>query len=191
MGVDRHNCPFNCQQIQQLRDSHDLVRFFAHLDLTKHQTLPGGKSRDHVNGGLRVLLTSRTPYRLAVNRDHVAWGTSDGCHPGHKALLEFFRIKRREDIAQRVVRRRAVHIRAKAAQQFELLLAEAGNIGERLGASQHRQQAQQQHLIKRVHDFGRLTCVWKVLKMLKKRYRFAQSARRLHTALPHPKSGLR
>lgn len=49
-------------------------------------------------------------------------------------------------------------------QKITILLAKAGNIGERFGSRQDRQQAQKQHLIKRVNHLRRLPDVRKGLR---------------------------
>ena len=65
-------------------------------------------------------------------------------------MLEFLGVERGEDVAGLIMRRRAIGERPEPAQKRELLRPEAGDFHEALGPRQHRQQAQQQHLIERV-----------------------------------------
>ena len=64
-------------------------------------------------------------------------------------------VERGENIAQMIVRGRAVAIGPEPAQQIELLLAKAGDVGEGLRPRQHREQAQQQDFIERINDLAR------------------------------------
>jgi hypothetical protein len=57
-------------------------------------------------------------------------------------VLEFLGVERGEDVAQLVMRRRAIRERSEPAQKRALLRPEAGDFHEALGPRQHRQQAQ-------------------------------------------------
>src|SRR4051812_44378207 len=85
------------------------------------------------------------------------------------------------------MRRRAIGKRPEPAQKVELLCPEAGDFHEALGPRQDRQQAQQQHLIKRVDHLATLPRVRQRPEMIQKNNRFAQSTRRVHhaTSLPN------
>jgi hypothetical protein len=84
------------------------------------------------------------------------------------------------------MRRRAIRERPEPAQKRELLRPETGDFHEALGPRQDRQQAQQQHLIKRVDHLTTLPRVRQRPEMIKKNNRFAQSTRRVHHATPLP-----
>ncbi len=60
-GVDGHRRAVDGQQIQQLRESDDLVGFISHLGLAKHQVLTCAPRRDHVDA-----LWRRLPDRSAA-----------------------------------------------------------------------------------------------------------------------------
>jgi hypothetical protein len=79
-----------------------------------------------------------------------------------------------EDIAEVVVRRRAVAKRTEPPQKRQLLAPEAGNIDEGLRPGQHREQTQQQHLLERVRNLATLARVRHVLEIPQKNYRFAK-----------------
>jgi hypothetical protein len=70
-----------------------------------------------------------------------------------------------EDIAQMIMRRRARVKRSEPAQQGELLVAEAGDVGDGFRSGQHRKQAQQQHLSQGVHHLAALPRVRQVFEM--------------------------
>ena len=85
------------------------------------------------------------------------------------------------------MRGRSIAKRPEPAQQVELLLAEPGDVGERLRPGKHRQKAQQQHLVERIDHFAALARVWQILEILQKNNGFAECAksrRRLHR-VPH------
>src|SRR4051812_31055139 len=84
------------------------------------------------------------------------------------------------------MRRRAIGKRPEPAQKRELLRPEAGDFHEALGPRQDRQQAQQQHLIKRVDHLATLPRVRQRPEMIKKNNRFAQCTCRVHHAAPLP-----
>jgi hypothetical protein len=70
------------------------------------------------------------------------------------------------------MRRRPVVKGQEPTQQLQLFFTKAGNIRERIRPGQHRQQAQQQHLIQRINHLARLPRVRKPLKILKKNNSF-------------------
>ena len=96
-------------------------------------------------------------------------------NPGDKAALERLRVERGENIAQMIMRRRAVCERPEPAQKIELLLAKTGDVGEGLRPRQHRQQAQQQDLIERIDDFPGLTLIRHIFEIAEKSRRLGQS----------------
>ena len=60
--------------------------------------------------------------------------------------------------------------RAEAAQQRQLFLAEAGDVGEGLGPREHRQQGQKQHLVERVDHLSGLPAIRQVIEMVQEPY---------------------
>ena len=59
------------------------------------------------------------------------------------------------------------------AQEAELLLAEAGDVGECLRPGQHREQTKQQHLVERIHDLRALPMIRQILEITQKNNRLA------------------
>jgi hypothetical protein len=101
-------------------------------------------------------------------------------------VLELLRVERGEDVAELIMRRRAIRERPEPAQKREFPRPEAGDIDEALGPRQNRQQADQQHLIERVDHLAPLPRVRQRPEMIKKNNRFIQSTRRVHHATPLP-----
>ncbi len=60
-GVDGDDGALDGQHVQEMRDRHDFVRLFRHLDLAEHQTLARGESRHHVDRRFRALLLVGAP----------------------------------------------------------------------------------------------------------------------------------
>ena len=127
--------------LQKLRDGDDFVRCLRHFHLPEHEPLPRREGRDHMNRGFRPLLVAGTPGRLAVDGDHTGRSPGHGRNPGDEALLEFFRVQRRQDVAQMVMGGGAVAKRPEAPQQVQLLRPKTGDIAEGLRPGQNRQQA--------------------------------------------------
>jgi hypothetical protein len=112
--------------------------------------------------------------------------------PGDEALLELLGIERGQDVAQVVVRRRAVGERAEAAQQRQLLDAEQRDVGDGFRASQDREQAEQQDFVERVAHLALLAGVLEVLEVAEKDHRFRKRGRRrrfFHGSFPVPNRG--
>ncbi len=63
---------------------------------------------------------------------------------------------------------RSIAKRPEPAQQTDLLLAEPRDVDERLRPAQHRQQAQQQHLVERINDFAALPKIRKIFEIIQK-----------------------
>jgi len=120
----------------------------------------------------------------AVDGDHALRYSGDRRHPGGEAALELFGIQRGQDIAEVIVRGRAVAERAEAAEQIPLFHPEDGNIGDGLGARQHGEQAEEKDLLKRVTHFASLPGVVEVLEIAQKndgfRERLASGCRAVH-----------
>jgi hypothetical protein len=93
--------------------------------------------------------------------------------PGNKTALECFGVEHCENIAEVIVGGRAVAKRQEPAEKAELLVAEARDIGEGLGPSQHRQQAKHQHFPQRIHDLPLLAGIGQAVEIVKKNTRFA------------------
>ena len=107
-------------------------------------------------------------HRFAVDGHHPLGNPDQGRHPGYEAALERLGVEDGEDVAQMVMGRRARREGAKTARQVELLLAETGDVGHRLGPGQHRQKAQKQHLGQRVHHLSALPDVRQILEIAQK-----------------------
>jgi hypothetical protein len=88
--------------------------------------------------------------------------------------------------------RSAIAERPEPPQKIELLLFKARDVGERLSPGQHRQQAQQQHHIKRVNHLTQLPGGRNISEILKKNNSFAKSAHSVHRRLlPKPQAANR
>ena len=83
------------------------------------------------------------PHGLAVNRHHAIRYTDHRGGPGHETALELLRVEGGEDLAEMIVRRRAVEEWTEAPEQVEFRATEAGDIDEGFGSGQHREQRQQ------------------------------------------------
>jgi hypothetical protein len=171
--VDGDDGALDGQHVQQPGDGDDLVGLVGHLDLGEHEALARGEGRDHVN---RRLGAFRAAQRLAIDRDDVGRGAGLRRDPGGKAALELLGIEAGQDVAQMIVRGRAVRKGPEPPQQFELPLAEPGNVGDRLGTGQHGEQAQQQHLVERVDHLAALARVRQTLEIAQENDRFVESA---------------
>ena len=184
-GVDGDDRPLQREQLQQLGDGGDLVGFLRHLGLAEHQALPARPGRDHVDRRLGPALLIGAPQRLAVDGDDVGAELGERADPGDEAALELLGIERREQVAQLVVRRRAVLERPEAAQKLKLLLAELGDLHPALGGGQHGHQAQQQHLVERIPHLAGLARVFEGLEMLQPPNDLIECALGLRLGLHH------
>lgn len=99
--------------------------------------------------------------------------------------MERLRIERGENIAQMVVRRRAVLERPEATQKINLLLAEPRDIGEGLRSRQHGEQAQEQDLVERIDNFPGLSAIRHIFEIGKKSLRLRQGLD-IRSARVHP-----
>src|SRR5215472_5950016 len=79
---------------------------------------------------------------LAVDGDHIGWHTGQRRHPRDEASLELLGVERRQNVAEVVVGRCSVAKRAEPPQQLEFLLAEPGDVDDRLRPGKHCQKAQ-------------------------------------------------
>jgi hypothetical protein len=79
-----------------------------------------------------------------------------------------------EDIAEVIVRRRAIAKWPEPAQQREFLAAETGDIDKGLRPGQHREQAQQQHFVERIRYLATLARVRHVPEILQENHRLAK-----------------
>ena len=188
------DCPFDGQHLQQFRDGDDLIGLFRHLDLAEHQALARREGGDHVDRRLAVLLLAGPPNRLAVDGDHPLGSSGQRRDPGNKAALELLGIQDGENVAEMIVRRRAFVERTEAAQQAKLLAAEQGDIGDRLGAGQHGEQAKKQDLLQRIVHLPLLARILQVLEITQENNtlveRCATRCGACHGTSPHPIRGL-
>ncbi len=146
-----------------------------------------GKGRDHVDRRLGVLLGARAAQRLAVDGDHLPGRAGQRRHPVHETALELRGVKHGQNVAEVIMRRRAVEKRPEPAQQIELLLAKARDINERLRPRQHRQKAQQQHLRERIDHLAGLPRVRQILEIVQENNRLVER-RQLRIRPPHRSS---
>ena len=102
---------------EQRGDGDDLVGLFGHRDLPQHQTLPGGEGRNHMDRLLGVLLRAGAARCLAVDGDDLGGRFDERRNPGDEAASERLGVERGEDVAEMIMRRRAVLERPEAAQQ--------------------------------------------------------------------------
>jgi len=140
-----------------------------------------------LGGGFGAFFLKGAAQRLAVDGDQIRRRAGHCRHPSHEAALEGRGVERGKNIAEVVVGRRSVAKRPEPAQKVDLLLAEPGDIDERLRSAQHRQQTQQQHLGERIDNLAGLARVGQILEVIEKNNGFAQrrkfSGNRLHRIL--------
>jgi len=72
------------------------------------------------------------------------------------------------------VRGRAIGKGPEPTQKLKLLLAEPGDVDERLGSSQHREQTQQQDLLERIKHLAGLAWVGQIPEMTQKNDRLTK-----------------
>jgi ABC-type uncharacterized transport system ATPase subunit len=111
------------------------------------------------------------PLILSLSKDDGDGGRRNaepGGNPCNKTALERIGVKRRQNVAQMVMGRRAMQKRQKPAQKLQLLLAKPGNVTNRLSASQNRRQAKKQNLIQGTHHLAALAMIRQILEMIKK-----------------------
>jgi hypothetical protein len=135
-----------------------------------------GPWRPSPGRGLGARLLVGAAQRLAIDCDDLGRHSSQPRHPGDEAALEHLGVERREDVPEVIMGGRSIAERPEAAQQPELLLAEPRDIDERFRSGQHREQAQQQHLLQRVDHLSALTRVRQILEVIEKHDRFAEHA---------------
>ena len=167
-SVDGHNRPFDLQHLQQLGDRYDLIRFFGHLDLAKHQSLARREGRYHVDRGLAALLVVRAAHGFAIDGDHALGKAGSRRDPGDKAALEGLAVQRGEDIAATIMGWRAIAIGEETPQECELFDPKEGNLGYCVGSRQHRDKAQKQDFLETVLDLPTLARIGKILEIPQK-----------------------
>jgi hypothetical protein len=89
-----------------------------------------------------------------------------------------------QDVAEMIMGRGAVGKRPQPPPQFELPVAEPGDVGDRLGTGQHGKQAQQEHLIERVDHLIALARVRQILEMAQENDRLVECTI-IHHAIFH------
>ena len=122
----------------------------------------------------RALLLVAAAHRFAIDGDDLGGRLGQRRHPIDKAPLERAGVERGENIAQRVMGRRAIRERAKPPQQVDLLRAEPGDVGETIGVGEHRQKTEQQHLVERINHLAGLPTIRHVIEIIQKNNRFAK-----------------
>jgi hypothetical protein len=94
--------------------------------------------------------------------------------PGDKATLEGFGVQGRQNVAEVIVRRRAIRERSKASEKSQFQPAKFGDVGDRLRPGDDGEQAQQQDLIERIFDLAALPGVRQILEITEKNNRLAK-----------------
>jgi hypothetical protein len=123
-------------------------------------------TRDHVDGRPGPALLIGAPERLAVDGNDVRAEPGERRHPGDEAVLKLLRVEDGEDVAELVVRGRAVAARPEAAQEVQFLLTETGDLDPALTPGEHAEKTQQQHLIERIEHLCALPRVLESAEML-------------------------
>src|SRR3954451_20491370 len=147
------------------------ISFDFSATLTWPSTRRWREGGNPMDGGLPALFLIRPAHRLAVDRDHSCRNAGQGRHPGDETLLEFLGVERGEDVAELIVRRRAIRKPPEPAQKVELPRPDAGDVHEALSS---RQQAQHHHLIEGVDHLATLPRVRQRPEMIQKNNRFTQ-----------------
>src|SRR5579863_7582488 len=117
---------------------------------------------------LRFRLAPRPANSLAVDGDDVHRRFRQPRNPIDEAALKSLGVERGENVAQSVVRRRAVGEGQKSAQQVQFLLSEPRDRREAVRPGKHAKQRQKQNLIQGIDDFPRLPSVRQIAEMTKK-----------------------
>jgi hypothetical protein len=125
---------------------------------------------------------------MSCHRLHLGGRVGQRRDPGHEARLKGAGVERGKDIAEMVMRRRAVHTGPKPPQQFDLPLAKARDIGERLRPRENRQKNQEQHLGERIIHFAGLTMIRQLAEIVKENSLSPQSLQILSRRNPSPPS---
>src|SRR5450432_362288 len=167
-SVDGDDRAVDGQQVKQLRNGDDFIGFFGYLDLTEHETLTRGEGRYHVDRRLAFVFETGPARRLAVDRDDALRYSGDRCDPGCEAALELSGVQHGQDVAEMIVRRRAVTERTEAAEQVQLLHAKDGYLGDGLRPGQYREQAEKKDLLQRIAHLSLLPGVAEMLEAAQK-----------------------
>ena len=165
--IDGDDRPLDRQQVQQFRDRDDLIGFFGDLDLSQHEALARGEGEHHMDGAFSGLSTGPT-HGLAIDRDHAHPHAGQRRDPGDEAALELLRVEGGEEVAEMIVRRGSIAARPEPPQKIELLLTKAGDLNTGFGSGQHREQRQQNYLVKRIRDLATLTWIRQIIEMIEK-----------------------
>jgi hypothetical protein len=101
--------------------------------------------------------------------------------------LELVGVQCGEDVAEVIMRRRAILEWAKPAEQRELLCSEKRDLGEAFRAGQHGEQAQKQDLVERISHFAALARILEILEIAQKNNRLGE-CRTVHCRAVHDHS---
>lgn len=103
--------------------------------MRQHQMLLAGPGRDHVQGGLRVVLVVAVAQRLAIDGDDFACRLlGQRLHPAHEAAGEGVRADGCQDAAEGVARRRAMLEVEPLAEPVGFSASERGDVIPALSA---------------------------------------------------------
>src|SRR5215211_8239878 len=107
--IERHAAAVEPQDIEQLRDRGDLVRFAVDLALAERQSTSARPGADQVQRAMLVATAAGAPHGLAVDRYHLALDPDrQRLRPRREAGLECVRVEQHEDPPEGVVRGNAV-----------------------------------------------------------------------------------
>jgi hypothetical protein len=84
------------------------------------------------------------------------------------------RIESGEDVAEMIMRRSAVEEWPEPPEKLAFPATEPRDLDEGIGSGKHRQQGQQEYLIKWIHDLAALTWIWHIIEIIEKYDRFGK-----------------
>lgn len=134
--VNRHRLAVEVQQVEQLWDNGDLVRFRIGLKLPQHQALRCGPRADQMQWRQSNGRIMRPAQGLAINGDDIIGEVlAKRVDPSAKTRLEGHRIKAGKHPGKRIMRGDAIGQVSKGAQPGLFVRAKIGNInpGVRIG----------------------------------------------------------
>ena len=158
--------PSMVSEVQQLWNSDDLIGFFGYLDLTQHETLARGEGGHHVDRRLGFVFETRPARRLPVDRDDAFRYPGDRRNPSGEAALELSGVQHGEDVAEMIVRGRAVTERTEAAEQVQFFGAKDGYLGDGLRPCDDRQQAEKKDFLQRIAHLALLPGIVEILEVV-------------------------
>ena len=173
----------------------DLVRLRIDLDLSQHKALTRRKRRHDMGSGLSLRLRAGTALGLAINGDRLDRRADQRRDPGDEATLERLRVETGEDVAEMVMRRRAVFEQLEPAKKYQFRLAKLRDGGDRLRARDHSRKAEKKNFVQGITDLAALTWIVHRLEIFQKNHALvnrqvghALGRVRSHIVSPQPES---